>query len=121
EDGIRDFHVTGVQTCALPIYADEEHPPQAGVFAREEVAQIVAVPGVVRAILQENPDLEDELGYFPIPGKKAGRPGAVFTGGSDLVIPAVTDQRKAAIAVVSDCIGTKWNTDLARTMNYVPN
>src|SRR5690606_40862700 len=22
EDGIRDFHVTGVQTCALPIYQD---------------------------------------------------------------------------------------------------
>src|SRR5207302_4150672 len=22
EDGIRDFHVTGVQTCALPIYTD---------------------------------------------------------------------------------------------------
>src|SRR5690606_11103827 len=22
EDGIRDFHVTGVQTCALPIYFD---------------------------------------------------------------------------------------------------
>src|SRR5690606_39472913 len=26
EDGIRDFHVTGVQTCALPIcYPDIEH------------------------------------------------------------------------------------------------
>src|SRR5690606_39476429 len=25
EDGIRDFHVTGVQTCALPIFASE--PP----------------------------------------------------------------------------------------------
>src|SRR5690606_40934055 len=23
EDGIRDFHVTGVQTCALPIYQDQ--------------------------------------------------------------------------------------------------
>src|SRR5690606_40315081 len=23
EDGIRDFHVTGVQTCALPIFRDE--------------------------------------------------------------------------------------------------
>src|SRR5690606_39407575 len=23
EDGIRDFHVTGVQTCALPIYSDD--------------------------------------------------------------------------------------------------
>src|SRR5690606_40316337 len=31
EDGIRDFHVTGVQTCALPIYkiitiVDETYP-----------------------------------------------------------------------------------------------
>src|SRR5207302_2201188 len=24
EDGIRDFHVTGVQTCALPIYCEQE-------------------------------------------------------------------------------------------------
>src|SRR5690606_18270438 len=24
EDGIRDFHVTGVQTCALPIYLDHD-------------------------------------------------------------------------------------------------
>src|SRR5690606_40568206 len=26
EDGIRDFHVTGVQTCALPIYYDSRLP-----------------------------------------------------------------------------------------------
>src|SRR5690606_39388872 len=30
EDGIRDFHVTGVQTCALPIYG----PRFAGTKAR---------------------------------------------------------------------------------------
>src|SRR6266511_4153838 len=29
EDGIRDFHVTGVQTCALPIFAREALPEQA--------------------------------------------------------------------------------------------
>src|SRR5690606_40383217 len=29
EDGIRDFHVTGVQTCALPIY--EEGPAVIGL------------------------------------------------------------------------------------------
>src|SRR5207302_4346429 len=28
EDGIRDFHVTGVQTCALPIYCELEWLPQ---------------------------------------------------------------------------------------------
>src|SRR5690606_16517550 len=27
EDGIRDFHVTGVQTCALPIYGDGQARP----------------------------------------------------------------------------------------------
>src|SRR5690606_39549900 len=26
EDGIRDFHVTGVQTCALPIWLIPENP-----------------------------------------------------------------------------------------------
>src|SRR5690606_40830774 len=29
EDGIRSFHVTGVQTCALPLYGGE-HPPDPG-------------------------------------------------------------------------------------------
>src|SRR5690606_41009991 len=39
EDGIRDFHVTGVQTCALPIYCDPidhiksfDHSLTLGVF-----------------------------------------------------------------------------------------
>src|SRR5690606_39395693 len=27
EDGIRDFHVTGVQTCALPILSHSENAP----------------------------------------------------------------------------------------------
>src|SRR5690606_39948504 len=29
EDGIRDFHVTGVQTCALPIFATSRSSPNA--------------------------------------------------------------------------------------------
>src|SRR5690606_28832866 len=38
-DGIRDFHVTGVQTCALPIYVLE-----LGVVAVRVVAQEFAMP-----------------------------------------------------------------------------
>src|SRR5690606_40186284 len=38
EDGIRDFHVTGVQTCALPIsefrHANPEETISLGVLAR---------------------------------------------------------------------------------------
>ncbi|AQS66210.1 extracellular solute-binding protein [Streptomyces pactum] len=104
-----------------PLDADEEHPPQAGVFAKGQVAQIVAVPGLAQSIVRENPGLKGELGFFPVPGKKAGKPGAVFIGGSDLVVPKNTDERDGALAVVEALVGTKWNTDLARTMNYVPN
>ncbi|MGV4890135.1 extracellular solute-binding protein [Streptomyces viridosporus] len=104
-----------------PVDADEEHPPQAEVFAEGRVAQIVAVPGLARVILQQNPDLEDALGYFPVPGRTADRPGAVFTGGSDLVVPANTDDKEGAVEVVAALTGARWNTELARTMNYVPN
>src|SRR5690606_40386533 len=32
EDGIRDFHVTGVQTCALPIYQGQSWAAPVAVF-----------------------------------------------------------------------------------------
>ncbi|MFF9134914.1 extracellular solute-binding protein [Streptomyces sp. NPDC014806] len=104
-----------------PAGADEEHPPQAGVFASGKAAQIVAVPGLAQSIVQQNPDLKGKLGFFPVPGRSAGRPGAVFTGGSDLVVPQNTDDRKGAVAVVAALTGEHWDSELARTMNYVPN
>lgn len=104
-----------------PRDADEEHPPQAGVFAGGDVAQIVAVPGTARAIEEKNPELKGKIGFFPIPGKTAGKPGAVFTGGSDLVVRGKTGDRKGAVAVIEALAGKKWQTQLARTMNYVPN
>ncbi|MYV49748.1 extracellular solute-binding protein [Streptomyces sp. SID2888] len=116
-----DFYRQLQALGAGPVDADEEHPPQGEVFARKEVAQIVAVPGLAQQIEQTNPELKGKLGYFPVPGRTAARPGAVFTGGSDLVIPKNTDDRAGATAVVAALAGTTWQTDLARTMNYVPN
>ncbi|MGW4160768.1 extracellular solute-binding protein [Streptomyces sp. NPDC004788] len=104
-----------------PKDADEQNPPQAEVFARGDVAQIIAPPSAVPAITKANPALADKLGYFPIPGKKAGRPCAVFTGGSDLIVPENAPERAAAIDVVKALAGEKWQGELARAMNYVPN
>src|SRR5690606_5124721 len=47
EDGIRDFHVTGVQTCALPIFYGNFFENQ-GVFPRyldEYIQESMVVPG----------------------------------------------------------------------------
>ncbi|MFD4243492.1 extracellular solute-binding protein [Streptomyces sp. NPDC058525] len=104
-----------------PKDADEETPPQSEVFARGQVAQIIATPGQVAEIEAANPALKGKLGFFPIPGKTSDKAGAVFTGGSDLIIPERTGQRKAAVDVITALVSEKWQTELARTMSYVPN
>ncbi|MEV3856395.1 extracellular solute-binding protein [Streptomyces sp. NPDC050095] len=104
-----------------PKDADEEHPSQADQFAKGDIAQIISVPGAATQIIQKNPSLKGKLGYFPIPGKTAARAGAVFTGGSDLVVASNTDDRTGAVAVVKALAGEKWNVELAKDMNYVPN
>lgn len=104
-----------------PKDSDEAKPQQTDVFARGDVAQLIAVPGAAKLVTTANPDLDGKLGFFPIPGKTAGEPGAVFTGGSDLIVPMASPRQDGAYAVVAALAGERWQTELARTMNYVPN
>src|SRR5690606_40820901 len=43
EDGIRDFHVTGVQTCALPIYDDRDALPRYDYTLQSRVDDLQAL------------------------------------------------------------------------------
>ena len=104
-----------------PKDSDEAKPTQTDVFAQGKVAQMIAVPGAAELIAQANPALKDKLGFFPIPGKTADKPGAVFTGGSDLIIPEASDSQDAAYTFIKELAGEQWQTDLAKTMKYVPN
>ncbi|WP_030743671.1 extracellular solute-binding protein [Streptomyces sp. NRRL F-5135] len=104
-----------------PRNADEATPPQAEVFAEGDVAQIISAPNAARVIEEKNPQLAGKLGFFPIPGKTAAEPGTVFTGGSDLIVPKNSSHQSAAVDVVKALASEKWQTELARTMSYVPN
>ncbi|WSF37039.1 extracellular solute-binding protein [Streptomyces sp. NBC_01351] len=104
-----------------PKGADEETPPQSEVFARGQVAQIIAPPSQAAAIEAANPTLKGKLGFFPIPGKTSDKVGAVFTGGSDLIIPERTKNRRGAVDVITALVSERWQTELATTMSYVPN
>lgn len=104
-----------------PKDSDEAKPQQTDVFAQGNVAQFIAVPGAAKLVTTANPALDGKLGFFPIPGKRAGEPGAVFTGGSDLIVPVASTHQDGAYEVVKALAGEKWQTELARTMNYVPN
>ena len=104
-----------------PKDSDEAKPTQTDVFAQGKVAQMIAVPGAAELIAQANLALKDKLGFFPIPGKTADKPGAVFTGGSDLIIPEASANPDAAYTFIKDLTGEQWQSDLAKTMKYVPN
>ncbi|WP_344259843.1 extracellular solute-binding protein [Streptomyces sodiiphilus] len=104
-----------------PKNSDEATPNQDEVFAAGDVAQIIAPPGAAQAIIESNPTLEGRLGFFPVPGKETGTPGAVFTGGSNLIIPSATGEPVLAYEFVKLLTGDEWQTELARTMSYVPN
>src|SRR5690606_39478611 len=52
EDGIRDFHVTGVQTCALPILPLEAYA-SAIPFGLTEMRPMIAADARVRAKVPE--------------------------------------------------------------------
>ncbi|MFF4319587.1 extracellular solute-binding protein [Streptomyces sp. NPDC001568] len=104
-----------------PKDADEETPPQSDVFARGQVAQIIGPPGQAARIEAANPELKGKLGFFPIPGKTSEKAGAVFTGGSDLIIPERTKNRTRAVDLITALVSEKWQTELARSMSYVPN
>ncbi|WP_381791601.1 extracellular solute-binding protein [Streptomyces niveus] len=104
-----------------PKDSDEVKPEQEGEFAKGDIAQIIDTPNSAVQIEEKNPDLKGKLGFFPVPGKTAEAPGAVFTGGSDLIVPKNSSHRSAAVEVVKALAGEKWQTDLAKTMSYVPN
>ena len=104
-----------------PKDADEANPPQADVMAKGKVAQTIATPGRAGVVIENNPELKGKLGFFPIPGKTADTPGAVFTGGSDLVIPTASTKQDAAYTFIKELAGDTWQKKLAVAMSYVPN
>ncbi|MCX4904696.1 extracellular solute-binding protein [Streptomyces sp. NBC_00878] len=104
-----------------PKDSDEDSPPQADVMAKGKVAQVISTPGGANVVIENNPELKGKLGFFPIPGKTAGTPGAVFTGGSDLVIPTASGKQDAAYTFIKELTGDTWQKKLAVAMSYVPN
>ncbi|MEU6955452.1 extracellular solute-binding protein [Streptomyces sp. NPDC045714] len=104
-----------------PKDSDEDDPPQAEVMAQGQVAQVIQTPGGAKVIAEQNPALAGKLAFFPIPGKTADTPGAVFTGGSDLVVPAAAAHPDEAVAFIKELTGDTWQKKLAVAMSYVPN
>src|SRR5256885_16231700 len=64
EDGIRDYKVTGVQTCALPIYLSPQHrdSPGEGCPAAALAVDVARAGGDLSAVFAEG--VERNIGRF---------------------------------------------------------
>src|SRR5690606_14413395 len=104
EDGIRDFHVTGVQTCALPIAGPPR--PARGGGAR------VRLPGVARLELRHGPDdprqRRRDRGGLAEPGRQS-RPYAASSSrlGPSRAARAAASSWAAASAAASFCAAAR--------------
>src|SRR6266481_9148068 len=72
EDGIRDGTVTGVQTCALPIYRTRERFSVAAT--RPETGRINAATEITSSVLVDDVDLRpDALAFAIVTGPETRR------------------------------------------------
>src|SRR5690606_39462752 len=60
EDGIRDFHVTGVQTCALPIYYRKDGSP---FWNDLYISPVLDEHGEVTHFVGVQNDISEEIRY----------------------------------------------------------
>src|SRR5690606_3911450 len=78
EDGIRDFHVTGVQTCALPISVGEHDQEMLDTLTAEVLMQAGRTEEALAKLRQkaEAPDAElGDWGQLIMAHIRAGQPG----------------------------------------------
>lgn len=71
----------------------------ADVFSRGDAAMMIAGSWTPKAIIEANPDLEGNIGAFPIPGKDSGLAPS-FVGGSHLDMFSTADNQELAWTLV---------------------
>ncbi|WP_086781225.1 sugar ABC transporter substrate-binding protein [Crossiella equi] len=103
-----------VSGTKAPKDADEEKPPQAGVFGKGKVGMIVGLPWEVATAAKEDPSIKDKISGFPIPGKTAGSAAPVFQGGSNLAIPAGSKNADLAKDYLKLLAGEKYQQQLVK-------
>ena len=104
-----------------PKNADEAHPTEADVFAKGGVASMIAMGYEATTVLQQNPGLASDIGWFPIPGPTASVPAKTFLGGSNLAVAQNTTNKTLALGFVKIALDASNETAFAKESGFLPN
>ncbi|WP_370421366.1 extracellular solute-binding protein [Streptomyces sp. QH1-20] len=75
---------------------DEATPQQADIFAKGKTGAIIAMGYEAGTAIKANPQIQDQIGYFTIPGETPGKPEGVFLGGSNLAVAGGSKKQELA-------------------------
>ena len=104
-----------------PKNADEAHPVEANEFAKGDVASMIAMGYEATSVLQQNPGLADDIGWFPIPGPTASAPAKTFLGGSNLAVARNTTNKTLALGFVKIALDDSNESAFAKESGFLPN
>src|SRR5690606_39740689 len=99
EDGIRDFHVTGVQTCALPIFL---------AVAKARLGDIAGAQAIFEAQRGSGPQVDRNLAELYV---AAGRAGAALELLEPLVGEDPEDARRSEERRVGIECRSRWSRE----------
>ncbi|GAB3175455.1 extracellular solute-binding protein [Streptomyces incanus] len=100
---------------------DEATPQQGEVFAKGNVGAFIGMGWEAGIAIEANPKIEQDIGYFTIPGDTAGQPEGVFLGGSNLAVAAGSKKQDLAQEFLKLALSDKYEGQLAKLNGVIPN
>ncbi|MFK0114368.1 extracellular solute-binding protein [Streptomyces sp. NPDC090994] len=100
---------------------DEATPQQAEVFAKGDVGAFIGMGWEAATAIEANPKIEQDIGYFTIPGATADKPEGVFLGGSNLAVAAGSTKQDLAKEFLKLALSDKFEGQLAKENGVIPN
>ncbi|MFI8306284.1 extracellular solute-binding protein [Streptomyces sp. NPDC085927] len=100
---------------------DEATPQQGEVFAKGDVGAFIGMGWEAGIAIEANPKIEQDIGYFTIPGDTAGQPEGVFLGGSNLAVAAGSKKQDLAQEFLKLALSDKYEGQLAKLNGVIPN
>ncbi|MFJ4221451.1 sugar ABC transporter substrate-binding protein [Curtobacterium luteum] len=88
-----------------------DKPAESDVFAQGNASAILGSAWEIGSITTAKPELEDQIGTFPMPSATEGKTQPVFLGGSDLGIPSKSQNQELALYYTKILTSKKFQQD----------
>lgn len=91
------------------------------VFQEDNVGMVIDSWWAPGAVVGANEAFADKVGVFPLPGVTADKTAPAFFGGSDLAVPAKSENQGLAVEWIKILTDAETQTMLAKEGGVIPN